>query len=126
MATGGAIALDSAPMETEANQTGARPGIFEKLKAQAASVIGTSRTRIDNFSSEIENRIFHFLAMLLLRLVLFVCLSLGLMFAMLTVIFGFHLSPRYAFGIPAAVFLLIGLVAFVMLKIKKHTAPGRR
>jgi len=113
-------------MDTETNQPGARPGLLDRLKAQAANVIGTSRTRIDNFSSEIENRIFHFLAMLLLRLVLFVCLSLGLLFAMLMVIFGFHLSPRYAFGIPAAVFLLVGLVAFVMLKVKKHSAPGRR
>ena len=113
-------------METEPNASGARPGIFERLKSQAASVIGTSRARIDNFSSEIEQRIFHFLAMLLLRLVMFVCLSLGLLFAMLTVIFGFNLPPRYAFGIPAAVFLLVGLVAFVVLRVRKHAGPARR
>jgi hypothetical protein len=37
------------------------------------------------------------------------------------VIFGLHLPPLYAFGIPAAVFMLAGLVSVVMLKKVKHS-----
>jgi len=41
-------------------------------------------------------------------------------FGMLTVIFGFHLPPIYAFGIPCLVFLVVGLVSAAMfLKTKR-------
>lgn len=108
------------------NEPRARTGVFEKLKSQAAEVIGTSRNRIDTFSADVEYRIFRFLTLLLLRLVAFVCVSLGLVFAMLTVIFGFDLPPRYALGIPAATFLLVGVVAVIMVRRKKHQKPPSR
>ena len=41
------------------------------------------------------------LLLLILRLVALVCLSIGFFLAMLTVVFGFDLPPRYALGIPA-------------------------
>ncbi len=113
-------------MSNEPREPGSRPGIFERFKAQAAEVIGTSRTRIDNFSADVESRIFHFLTMLVLRLVAFVCLTLGLFLAMLTVIFGFDLPPRYALGIPAAVLLLTGVIAVAVVKIKQRSKSRRR
>ena len=113
-------------MTIERDEPRSRPGIFERLKSQAAEVIGTSRNRIDTFSADVESRIFHFLTMLILRLVAFVCVSMGLFFAMLTVIFGFDLPPRYALGIPAAVFLLIGVTAVIVVRVKKRPRPARR
>ncbi|MDH4038174.1 MAG: phage holin family protein [Candidatus Krumholzibacteria bacterium] len=108
------------------NEPRARTGIFDKLKSQAAEVIGTSRNRIDTFSADVESRIFHFLTMLILRLVAFVCVALGLFFAMLTVIFGFDLPPRYALGIPAATFLLVGVTAVILVRVKKRKKPARK
>jgi uncharacterized membrane protein YqjE len=113
-------------MTQETSDGKARPGIFERLKSQAANILGTSRTRIDTFSADIEQRIFHFFMMLILRLVALVCLSLGFFLAMLTVVFGFDLPPRYALGIPAAVFLLVGVVAVIVVRHKRATHSGRR
>lgn len=113
-------------MTYETKDDDARPGIFERLKSQAANILGTSRTRIDTFSADIEQRIFHFFMMLILRLVALVCLSIGFFLAMLTVVFGFDLPPRYALGIPAAVFLLVGTVAVIVVRHKKAVNPGRR
>lgn len=113
-------------MTQETSDGQARPGIFERLKSQAANILGTSRTRIDTFSADIEQRIFHFFMMLILRLVALVCLSIGFFLAMLTVVFGFDLPPRYALGIPAAVFLLVGTVAVVMVRVRKVAKTARR
>jgi hypothetical protein len=39
----------------------------------------------------------------------------------LIIIFGLHLPPLYAFGIPAAVFLLVGLIGVGMFKKAKRS-----
>ncbi len=102
-----------------------RPGFFDTIKSYFAGVIGTTRARVDDFSAEVEHRIFRIVAMVLWSLVAFASLSLGLGFAVLTVIFGFDLPPRYAFGIPAGIFLLMGLVAVVMLRrARSAKRPG--
>jgi hypothetical protein len=38
---------------------------------------------------------------------------------MLTIIFGFDLPPRYAFGIPALVLLAVGAFGVIMFRFKK-------
>ena len=97
-----------------------RPGIIDAIKNAIASALGSTRTRIDTFSAEVEHRVFRLVSMIIWTLVALVCLSLGLLFAMLTVIFGFDLPPRYALGIPALVFLMVGLVAVVMVRHAKR------
>ena len=101
-------------------------GIFDRIKGYVAAAIGTTRTRVDAFSADVEHRVLRLAAMLLWTLVGFVCLSLGLLFAVLTIMFGFDLPPKYVFGIPAILFLAVGLVAVVMFKRKKASRPPSR
>lgn len=116
-------------MTQETHETGSgRGGLFDRVKTFVADTIGATRTRVDNFSAEVEHRMFRMLAMVIWTAVAFACLSLGLTFAMLTVIFGFNLPPKYAFGVPAIVFLAVGLFAVLMFQRKKRSrpaAPGR-
>ncbi len=68
---------------------------------------------------------FRLLGMLIWGAIAFTCLSLGLVFAVLTIIFGFHLPPKYAFGIPALVFLGVGVVGAIMFRVKKASKLDR-
>lgn len=112
-------------MATEGNErrTTIR-SVLDAAKNWAASAIGTSRTRLDVFTSDVEDRIFRFIARIVWTAIAFVSLSFGILLAMLTVVFGFDLPPRYALGIPALAFLVLGLVAVVMKERKKR--PARR
>lgn len=111
----------SIPMTTPVQREEGRGNIFGSLKNKLADVLGASRTRIDLFQADVEHRLFRMLAMLIWGAVAFACLSLGLLFAVLTIIFGFHLPPKYAFGIPALVFLAVGLVGVIMYRVKKSS-----
>jgi uncharacterized membrane protein YqjE len=96
----------------------------EAAKNWAANAIGTSRTKLDVFTSDVEERLFRFIARIVWTAIAFVSLSLGLLLAMLTVVFGFDLPPKYALGIPAVIFLLVGLVA--VWKKNRSSRPRRR
>ena len=100
-------------------------GIFGAIKDRAADALGATRTRVDLFQADVEHRLFRMLAMLIWGAIAFTCLSLGLVFAVLTIIFGFHLSPKYAFGIPALVFLVVGVVGAIMFRVKKASKFDR-
>jgi hypothetical protein len=82
-------------------------GIIATIKNYLADALGATRTRVDHFTADVEHRMFRLLAMLMWSAVAFVCLSLGLTLAMLTVEFGFDLPPKYALGIPALLFLAV-------------------
>jgi uncharacterized membrane protein YqjE len=110
-------------MSAESSERG---GIFGSIKNRFAEAIGATRTRVDLFQADVEQRLFRLLAMLLWSLVAFVCLSLGLTFAVLTIIFGFDLPPKYVFGIPALLFLAVGVFAAVMFRVKKESKPERK
>lgn len=98
-----------------------RKGLIESAKGYAASALGATRARVDDFSAEVEYRTFRILWMTVWAVAGFVSLSLAVSFAMLTVIFGFGLPPRYAFGIPAVVFLVVGMIASLMFLKAKHS-----
>jgi hypothetical protein len=100
-----------------------RTGIVATIKNYLADALGATRTRVDHFTADVEHRLFRLLAMLMWSAVALVCLSLGLFLAMLTVVFGFDLPPKYALGIPALVFLGVGAFAVVMFRFKKASKP---
>jgi uncharacterized membrane protein YqjE len=100
-----------------------RLGFVATIKNYLADALGATRTRVDHFTADVEHRLFRLLAMLMWSAIAFVCLSLGLFFAMATIIFGFHLPPKYAFGIPALVFLVVGAIAVLMFRFKKASKP---
>jgi hypothetical protein len=109
--------MDATPHE----EAPRRPGIIEKAKGYIVSVLGATRSKVDDFSAEVEYRTFRILWLTVWALVGITSLWFAVMFAMLTVIFGFHLPPKYAFGIPSLTFLLLGLVAVVMFLKTKHS-----
>ena len=101
-------------------------GIIDRVKSYVANMIGTTRTRVDAFSADVEHRVLRLVSMIIWTLVAFFCLSLGLLFAVLTIMFGFDLPPKYVFGIPAIIFLATGLLGLVMFKRKKASRPSSR
>ena len=111
-------------MSTEGNErrTSIR-AVAEAAKSWAANTIGTSRTRLDVFTSDVEDRIFRFIARMVWTVIAFVSLTIGFFLAMLTVVFGFDLHPKYALGIPAAAFLLVGLVAVIKKNHARRPRP---
>ena len=111
-----------APLEEEAPR---RKGIVDTIKSYAASMLGATRTKVDDFSAEVEYRTFRIMWMAVWGLVGVTSLWLFLMLACLTVIFGFHLPPRYAFGVPALSFLLMSLVSFGMFEKTKRSRRKR-
>jgi hypothetical protein len=106
---------------TPAEETSRRPGILEKAKGYIVNVLGATRSKVDDFSAEVEFRTFRILWLTVWALVGITSLWFAVLFAVLTVIFGFHLPPKYAFGIPSLSFLLLGLVAVVMFMKTKHS-----
>jgi hypothetical protein len=75
-----------------------RKGILETAKGFVTNVPGATRSKVEDFSAEVEYRTFRVLWLVVWTLVGITSLWLAVMFAMLTVIFGFHLPPKYAFG----------------------------
>jgi len=94
-------------------------GILGSIKTRVADAIGATRSRVDLFQADVEHRLFRLLGMLIWGAIAIVSLSFGVVLAVLTMIFGFHLSPKYAFGIPAILFLVVGAVAAIMFRIRK-------
>lgn len=112
-------------MQTPPADTPDRRSFVGLIKDYVANLIGTTRTRVEDFSAEVEHRTLRLLWMLIWTAVSVVCLSLALTFAMLTVIFGFDLQPKYAFGIPALVFLVVGSIGAVMFLRARHSRRPR-
>jgi hypothetical protein len=100
--------------------------IASQIKDYIAGAVGATRSRVDDFSAEVEHRAFRLLWMIVWGVVGTLSLGLAVAFAMLTVIFGFGLPPKYAFGIPALVFLLVGMAAAVMFQRAKSSRRGPR
>ncbi len=96
-----------------------RTGIIASIKNKIADAIGATRSRVDNFQADVEHRLFRLLSMLIWGGIAIVSLSLGVVLAVLTLIFGFHIPPKYAFGIPALLFLTVGVVAVIIFRVKK-------
>ena len=106
---------------TTADETPRRHGIVEKVKGLLAGMLGATRDKVEEVSAEVQHRAFRLLWMIVWSLVGAVSLWLALCFAMLTVIFGFGLPPKYMFGIPALVFVLVGGVSVLMFQRAKSS-----
>ena len=112
-------------MEKTSSDVPPRRGILGTVKDYVVNVMGATRSRVEDFSAEVEHRVFRLVWMLIWTAAATVCLSFALMFGMLTVIFGLHLPPLYAFGIPMLVFLVVGLVSVLMLQRTRHSKSRR-
>ena len=110
---------------TNRDEATSRLGLVAQLKAKLADAIGTTRSRVDLFQADVEHRLFRLLAMLIWGAIAFTCLSIGLVFLVLTIIFGFDLPPKYVFGIPALLFMAVGVVGAIMFRVKKASKFDR-
>lgn len=110
------------PLEGEAPR---RRGILDSIKGLAANVLGATRSRVEEISAEVEYRTFRILWLAVWAVVGITSLWLGLLMAVLTIIFGFHLPPKYAFGIPCLAFFAMSLVAFLMFQKTKRSRRKR-
>ena len=104
---------------TDAQEAPRRRGILDTVKGFVASMMGATRDRVEDLSAEVQHRALKILWLVIWSIVGAVSLWLAVCFALLTVIFGFDLPPKYAFGIPALVFFAVTLVSFVMFKRAK-------
>jgi hypothetical protein len=98
-----------------------RRGMLASLKAYVSGLLGATQARVEEVTAEVQHRALKILFMIIWMVVAAMSLWLGLCFAMLTVIFGFGLPPKYGFGIPALVFLLVGGVAVLMFERSKRS-----
>lgn len=98
-----------------------RKGVIEAIKGYVVNALGATRSRVDDFSAEVEYRAFRILWLIVWALVGITSASIAVTFAMLTVIFGLHLPAKYTFGIPALLFTVVSLVALVMFQKTKRS-----
>ena len=96
-----------------------RKSILESAKGYLATMLGATRAKVDDFSAEVEFRTFRMLWLTVWAIVGITSLWFGLLLGVLTIIFGFHLPPKYAFGIPSLTFFVVSLVAFIMFQKTK-------
>jgi hypothetical protein len=109
-------------MDTPVDEgTPRRRGILDTAKGYLVNVLGATRAKVEDFSAEVEYRTFRMLWLIVWAVVGVTSVWLAAMFATLTVIFGFHLPPKYAFGIPSLSFLLVGLIAAIMFQKTKRS-----
>lgn len=112
------LSMDHTNTDEEAPR---RRGILETAKGFVAGVLGATQEKVEQVSAEVQHRTIKILFMIIWMVVAAMSLWLGVCFAMLTVIFGFGFSPKYAFGIPAVTFLLVGGVAALMFLKSKNS-----
>lgn len=106
------------PLEGEAPR---RRGILETAKGYVTNVLGATRAKVDDFSAEVEYRAFRMLWLTVWAIVGITSLWFALLLGVLTIIFGFHLPPKYAFGIPSLTFFIVSLVALLMFQKTKRS-----
>jgi hypothetical protein len=98
-----------------------RRGVLGAVKGFVINALGATRERVEDFSAEVQHRSLKILWLIIWSVVGAVSMWLALCLAVLTIIFGFDLDPRYAFGIPTLIFLVVGLLSFVMFKRTKQS-----
>jgi len=98
-----------------------RKGVLETAKGYVANMLGATRAKVDDISAEVEFRTFRILWLTVWAIVGITSLWFGLLLGVLTIIFGFHLPPKYAFGIPSLTFFLVSLVAIIMFQKTKRS-----
>jgi uncharacterized membrane protein YqjE len=99
--------------------------LLQSLKAAIAAVSSALHTRLELFVTELEEERERLKRALLLTLLLFFCLSFG--FILLTIFVVALFWERgwiFAIGGLAALYLVVGIAAAVMLRNKLLTRPG--
>lgn len=117
------------PFTPNEETTRRRAGILDSIKGFIGNALGTTRDRVEDLSAEVQHRALKVAFLIIWSVVGVVSLWLALCFAVLTIIFGFGLPPKWAFGIPALLFAAAGLFSLLMFqraKTSKRAKPDPR
>ncbi len=113
-------------MATKAHDPGSgRPGrLFDSVKVLAATLLAIAHTRLELFSTEIEEQRVWLGSMLVWTLVALFCAGVGVVLATLFVVIALWDTHRLlALGIPAILFLLGAALAWLAVLGKARTRP---
>jgi uncharacterized membrane protein YqjE len=113
-------------MASIAQDPGSHPPerLFGSLKALAATLLAIALTRLELFSTELEEEGIRVVSILRWALVALFCAALGVIFATLFVVFAlWNTHPLLALGIPAVLFFLVGVVAWRVVDGKVRSKP---
>ena len=98
--------------------------LFGSLKALAATLLAIAQTRLELFSTELEEEWIRVVSILRWALVAVFCAALGVVFATLFVVFAlWNTHPLLALGIPAVLFFLVGVLAWRVVDVKVKSKP---
>jgi len=113
-------------MVSEAQNPGTsrRGGLFDSLKVLTATLIAIAHTRLELFSTELEEERVRLSSMLVWTLVALFCAGLGVVLATLFVVLVLWDTHRLlALGIPAILFLLGAALAWLVVRGKARAKP---
>ena len=103
---------------------GRRGGLFDSVKVLAGTLIAIAHTRLELFSTEIEEQRAWLGSMLVWTVVALFCAGVGVVLATLFVVIALWDTHRLlALGIPAILFLLGAVVAWLIVLGKARARP---
>ena len=104
--------------------SGRRGGLFDSVKVLAGTLLAIAHTRLELFSTEIEEQRAWVSSMLVWTLVALFCAGVGVVLATLFVVIALWDTHRLlALGIPAILFLLGAALAWLAVLGKARTKP---
>lgn len=110
--------------EAQNPDPGRRGGLFDSVKMLAATFLAIAHTRLELFSTELEEERVWFSSMLVWALLALFCAGLGVVFATLVVVLALWDTHRLlAVGIPAILFLLGAALAALVVLGKARAKP---
>ena len=108
----------------EREGTAARGGLLHSLRHLAGNLLGAAQTRLEIFSTELEEERVRLEQMLLVALAAAFCLALGIVLCVaLIVIYYWDTHRLAAVGILAAAFLGAGVALGLILRAKAKARP---
>ncbi len=108
-----------------ANETPrASKGLIESLSVLATTLVGVAHTRLELLSVDLEEDRAHLLSLVFLYLVAIFCLLVGLILAIILIVFVLWQDHRLlALSLVAGFFLLFGLAIWFTAMHKTKTKP---
>jgi len=105
-------------------QESRRGGLFDSVKVLAATLVAIARTRLELFSTEIEEQWVWLVSMLVWTLAALFCAFVGVVLATLFVVVALWDTHRLlALGIPAILFLVGAALASLIVLGKARSKP---
>jgi uncharacterized membrane protein YqjE len=103
--------------------SGGSPGLFQSLRTLAATVLEITQTRIELFTTEVQEELHRAAELVLWSTVALLAGSIGTLLLAFCVILAFWEQRLVAAGVVTAVFLLACVVAVAVVRAKLAAYP---